>query len=268
MKTIQGLLTMFLIVLSYAAIVRAGTGGNNERSSSKLSANGTIETSTITYVSGGDTVSAYLAIPEGEGKFPALIVIHEWWGLTPWMKSNADEFAKKGYVALAVDLYRGKSATDPKGAMDLVRSLPRERAITDLKAAFNYLSNLKNVDNKKIGSIGWCFGGGYSFQTALNVPQLKMCIINYGTVSSDENLLKNIHCPVLCIHGNEDKAISPDSIKAFDIAAKKVGLDVDVEFFPGVGHAFMNPDNPTYKKEIVDTAWKDIYTFLDKNLKT
>jgi len=228
---------------------------------------GDIETSTVTYVSGTDTVSAYLAVPKSEGKHPALIVIHEWWGLTPWMKSNADSFAKKGYAALAIDLFRGKSTSDPKEAMEMVKSLSKDRAIVDLKTAFDYLSNLPNVDNQKIGSIGWCFGGGYSFQAAINIPRLKMCIINYGTVSSDENVIKNIHCPVLCIHGDEDKAISPDSIKAFDKAAKSIGLNVDVEFFPGMGHAFMNPGNPGYKKETVDEAWKDIYAFMDKNLK-
>ena len=87
------------------------------------------------------------------------------------MKSNADSFAKKGYAALAIDLYRGKSTSDPKKAMDLVKNFSKERAIIDLKAAYNYLSGLSNV-NRKIGSIGWCFGGGYSFQAALNIPQL------------------------------------------------------------------------------------------------
>jgi len=255
-----------LLFMIYLFAINMEAAPNKE--TKQKQGDGSIETSTVTYVSGTDTVSAYLAIPEGEGKFPALIVIHEWWGLTPWMKNNAEEFAKKGYVALAIDLFRGSVATDPQGAMNQVKSLPKERAITDLKAAYDYLSNLKNVDNQKIGSIGWCFGGGFSFQTALNIPQLKMCIINYGSVSSDENLIKNIHCPVLVIHGDADKAISPDSIKAFDKAAKDVGLNVDVEFFPGMGHAFMNPGNPSYKKEIVDEAWKDIYTFMDKNLKT
>ncbi|MDR3625242.1 MAG: dienelactone hydrolase family protein [Ignavibacteriaceae bacterium] len=252
----------FFIVLSiifYAGITMAGNISKQD--------DNYIETSTVTYVSGTDTVSAYLAVPKGEGKYPALIVIHEWWGLTPWMKSNADSFAKKGYIALAVDLYRGKSTSDPKEAMELVKNFSKDRAIVDLKAAYDYLSNLQNVDNQKIGSIGWCFGGGYSFQAALNIPQLKMCIINYGTVSSDEDVIRNIHCPVLCIHGDEDKAIPPDSIKAFDKAAKSIGLNVDVEFFPGMGHAFMNPGNSGYKQEIVDMAWKDIYEFLDKNLK-
>jgi carboxymethylenebutenolidase len=257
------LLIMYSSIVNVAIAAKEIAGGSKERQEED-----SIETSTVWYVSGTDSVGAYLAVPKGEGKFPALIVIHEWWGLTPWMKGNADSFAKKGYIALAIDLYRGKSTSDPKEAMDLVKNLPKERAITDLKSAYNYLSNLTSVDTQKIGSIGWCFGGGYSFQAALNIPQLTMCIVNYGTLSSDENLIKNIHCPVLCIFGEEDKAIPPADVKAFDKAAKNVGLKVDIKFFPGVGHAFMNPGNTAgYKKETADSAWEDIYTFLDKNLK-
>ena len=227
-----------------------------------------IKTMTVKYLSGNDTVSAYLAVPDVKGKLPALIVIHEWWGLTPWMKTNTENFAKRGYVALAIDLFRGKVTNDPNEAMQLVKSLPKERAITDLKSAYDYLLKMPGVDTKRIGSIGWCFGGGYSFQAALNLTDLKTCVINYGSLSSDENVIKNIHCPVLCNYGDEDKAIPPSEVKAFDAAAKKVGLNVKVNFFPGVGHAFMNPGNKAgYKKEIADEAWKDIYAFLDKTLK-
>ena len=227
-----------------------------------------VKTTTVKYLSGSDTVSAYLAVPEGKGKFPALIVIHEWWGLTPWMKGNAETFAKKGYVALAIDLYHGKVTSDPKVAGELAQSLPMERAITDLKSAFAYLKNLHDVNTKKIGSIGWCFGGGFSFQAALNLPELKTCVVNYGKLSSDENQIKNIHCPILCVFGNEDKAFPPSTVYEFDKAAKAVGLNVEVKFYPGVGHAFMNPGNKIgYKKEVADSAWKDIYAFLAKTLK-
>lgn len=227
-----------------------------------------IETSTVKYLSGSDTVSAYLAVPKGKGKFPALIVIHEWWGLTPWMKGNTENFAKKGYVALAIDLYHGKVTSDPKVAGELAQSLPVERAVTDLKSAYAYLKNLPEVNTKKIGSIGWCFGGGFSFQSALNLPDLKTCVVNYGALSSDENQIKNIHCPILCVFGNEDKAFPPATVNAFDKAAKAAGLNVEVKFYPGVGHAFMNPGNKMgYKKETADAAWKEIYAFLDKTLK-
>ena len=236
----------------------------NEKSGQK---NYSVKTMTVKYLSGKDTVSGYLAVPQGKGKFPALIVVHEWWGLTPWMKSNAENFAKKGYIALAVDLYRGKVTSDPKVAVELTKSLPQERAVEDLKAAYNYLNGMKQVNKKKIGSIGWCFGGGYSFQCALNLPQLTSCVICYGSLSGDQKVLKTIHCPILGIYGNQDKVFSPDYVKVFENAADSAGLSIDVKSFDGMGHAFMNPQNKAgYNKAKADAAWKDIYAFLDKTL--
>ena len=131
------------------------------------------------------------------GTFPGLIVIHEWWGLTDWVKNNAASFADDGYAALAIDLYRGKSTSNPKEAAELSGNVPQERAITDLKAAYNYLQNLPNVDSEKVGSIGWCMGGGYSLLAALNIPTLDACIIAYGRLTDDINEIKKINCPCI-----------------------------------------------------------------------
>lgn len=222
----------------------------------------------VTYISGKDTVSGFLAMPEGGGKHPALIVIHEWWGLLPWVEHNAEEFARNGYVALAIDLYRGESTTDPKVAGKLAGSVPKDRAVTDLKSAFEYLKNMKNVDSSKIGSIGWCMGGSYSFVAALTLPQLAEVTVCYGNLSSDPKEVEKIKAPVLCIFGKEDKVYTPESVKGFEAAAKKEGKSVEVHMYPGVGHAFMNPNNKGgYSKEQADKAWKVIYTFLGKNLK-
>jgi len=87
---------------------------------------------TVQYISGSDTVSGYLVAPEGKGPFPALIIIHEWWGLNDWVKQNANRFAENGYIALAVDLYRGRSAASPDEAHELMRGLPEDRAVSDL----------------------------------------------------------------------------------------------------------------------------------------
>jgi carboxymethylenebutenolidase len=227
-----------------------------------------IKTKTVHYVSGKDTVTAYLAEPAGQGKFPALIVIHEWWGLTPWIKGNADSFAKKGYIALAIDLYRGKVTNDPKVASELSRALPEDRAITDVKTAFDYLSRMPNVEKKKIGSIGWCFGGGFSLDAALNISSLAACSVNYGELVTEEKSLKKINCPVLEISGNKDVVVTPQSVSKFASAAKSAGKNVRTKIFSGVGHAFMNPANTKgYNKATADSAWEMIYAFLDKNLK-
>ena len=127
---------------------------------------------TVTYMSGKDTVFAYLCVPDGKGPFPAVMVIHEWWGLTPWVKGGAERLAAEGYVTLAIDLYRGNVAETADDAHQLMRGVPEDRAARDLKSAFEYLRGRTDVAAKKIGSLGWCMGGGYSLQAAVAIPEL------------------------------------------------------------------------------------------------
>src|SRR5690348_3712482 len=120
----------------------------------------------VSYKSGEETVNATMYTPQGKGPFPALIVIHEWWGLNDWVKEQASKLADQGYATLAVDLYCGKVATTAEEAHEIMRGVPDDRAARDLQAAVAYLASQQNVDKSKIGSIGWCMGGGYSLQTA------------------------------------------------------------------------------------------------------
>ncbi len=138
----------------------------------------------VTYKSGDETVKGILYTPEGKGPFPAIIVIHEWWGLNDWVKEQASKLADQGYIALAVDLYHGKVATTREEAHELSRA-PSDRVKRDLHATFGYLQSQPNVKKDRIGAIGWCWGGGYSLQVALQEPQLAADVINYGDVSAD-----------------------------------------------------------------------------------
>jgi len=227
-----------------------------------------IRTSIVSYVSGSDTVSAYLAEPAGGGKHPALIVIHEWWGLTDWIKQNARDFAGKGYVAMAIDLYRGALASTSQNAYRLMVSVPKERGISDLEAAFNYLSSMKDVDPTKIGVIGWCMGGSYSFEAATSLPKLAACVIDYGDVDTSSTVVERIKCPVLCNFAELDKTYTPQMGKAFSEAMENHGKKIEFHVYPNVNHAFMNPNNPSVFNEAqAAEAWKIIFAFLDKNLK-
>src|ERR1700730_14408619 len=116
----------------------------------------------VSYKSGDETVQAVLYTPPGKGPFPAIIVIHEWWGLNDWIKDQASKLSDQGYEALAIDLYRGKVATTPDMAHDLMRGVPEDRAARDLHAAFEFLKSQSNVKKDRLASIGWCMGGGYS----------------------------------------------------------------------------------------------------------
>lgn len=223
---------------------------------------------TVVYKSGEDTVTAYLAMPEGDGPFPSLIVIHEWWGLNDWVKQCADELARRGYAALAIDLYRGRFAASSDEAHELMRGLPEDRAVRDLKAAFAYLNGDPKISKLQIGSIGWCMGGGYSLAAALSIEELRAAVICYGRLVTEADQIKRISCPVLGIFGEADRGIPSASAVAFERAAQNLDKDVRIRIFPKVGHAFMNPNNKDgYDEHAASDAWKKIYAFLDSKLK-
>jgi carboxymethylenebutenolidase len=227
-----------------------------------------ISTHSVRYVSGEDTVTAYLAMPDGEGPFPALIVIHEWWGLSDWIKQNADEFARHGYVALAVDLYRGRLASSQDEAHELMRGLPEDRAAKDLKSAFAYLQENPNVMKDRIGSIGWCMGGGYSLVAALNISDLAASVVCYGRLVSERDDIAKISCPILGLFGEKDRGIPAVSTKAFERTAQSLDKNVRITVYPTVGHGFMNPNNKNgYDEKSANDAWQKIYSFFDSKVK-
>jgi carboxymethylenebutenolidase len=225
------------------------------------------KTETVSYKSGAETVSSFLALPESGGKHAAIIVIHEWWGLNDWVKEQAQKYAGQGYVALAVDLYRGQVATTPDDAHILMRGLPDDRGLRDLEAAFAYLSSRPDVDAKKIGAIGWCMGGGWSIKLAEDQPKLAAFVVNYGPLPTDPAVMAKIQAPMLGNFGAEDKGIPPDSVRAFESAMKAAGKTVDIKIYDGAGHAFQNPNNKAgYRPEATANADKRIDTFLQRCL--
>jgi carboxymethylenebutenolidase len=222
----------------------------------------------VSYKSGGDTVAGILYSPDGKGPFPAIVVIHEWWGLNDWVKEQASKLSDQGYVTLAVDLYRGKVAENSDMAHELMRGLSEDRAGRDLRAAVSFLREQPSVRKDRIGSIGWCMGGGYSLQTALEVPDLAATVINYGHLVTEPESLNKIHAPILGLFGGKDQGITPEDVAKFEAALKKLGRKIDVKIYPDAGHAFENPNNKTgYRADDAADAWKLTVGFLDANLK-
>jgi len=225
-------------------------------------------TETVTFPSSTGTVSGFLAAPEKPGRYPGLVVIHEWWGLTDWVKEQAQRLAAQGYVALAVDLYRGKVAADPGEAHELMRGLPQDRVVADLKGAFAYLATRKDVDHDRIGSVGWCMGGGYSLQLAIHEPRLAACIVNYGALPTDPTDIGQIFAPVLGNFGADDRGITPADVRAFEKTMKTMNRWVDLKIYDGAGHAFENPGNKDgYRPEAAADAWTREIAFLNQKLK-
>lgn len=223
----------------------------------------------VHYRSGGDTVSAWLYRPEGDSARPGVVVIHEWWGLHDWVKESAQRIARRGYVSLAIDLYRGHVATSAEEAHELMRGVPEDRASRDLQAAVVYLRSRNEVDGKRIGSVGWCMGGGYSLETALVVPDLAACVICYGRLVSEDSTIQKIGAPVYGIFGSEDRGIPKADVSAFQSRARALGKTVTMDVYEGVGHAFMNPGNQGgYNQAASARAWESILAFLDTSLKS
>jgi carboxymethylenebutenolidase len=231
------------------------------------------KTMDITFKSGDEEIKGFLAVPEGKGPFPGVVVIQEWWGLTDWIKDNAKRLADQGYVALAPDLYRGKVADDPMMAMQLMRALPPDRAVRDLKAAADELAKRDGVDKDHLGSIGWCMGGGYSLQLALNDPHIKACAMCYGRVVTDPDKLKSLNAVVLGIFGAEDKGIPPKDVHQFEVALQQAGKKAEAIREYEAGHGFMRPKNPggkpnpEYRADAAKSAWEEIDRFFAKELK-
>jgi carboxymethylenebutenolidase len=222
----------------------------------------------VNYQSGNETVSGMRYLPQGNGPFPALVVIHEWWGLNDWVKEQASKLADQGYAALAIDLYRGKVATTPDDAHELSRGVPQDRAIQDLLAATSFLRAQKNVDPARVGTIGWCMGGGYAFDLAVNDPKLKAAVINYGHLASTPETVKKINAAVLGIFGGQDKGIPVSSVREFETLMRQQGKKVEIVIFPNAGHAFENPNNKAgYRAEDAQKAWQKTNEFLGQNLK-
>jgi len=251
---------------SIPTIMTISSVSNNINTSSNIQ---TIQNKTVNYY---DSASGYLVYPvlnpnNNTQKLPAVVMIHEWWGLNDNIKDMANMLAKEGYVVLAVDLY-GEVATDPGRAMELsssVRNNPEE-AVANMQGAVNYLGSLENVNSSRIASLGWCFGGGQSLQLALNSEEhpLAATIIYYGNLVNDTESLSKIKWPVLGIFGDQDQSIPVDSVMQFEQALNEIGITNEIYIYPGVGHAFANPSGDNYAPKETADAWKKTLVFLEK----
>jgi carboxymethylenebutenolidase len=234
-------------------------------------ADAVVKTKEITFTSGKEEVKGFLAMPEGKGPFPGVVVIQEWWGLNPWMKDQAKRIASKGYVCLVPDLYRGKVATEMATARKLMQGMPVDRALRDLKAATDTLAGMAAVNKDKLGTIGWCLGGMLSLQTALADKRIDACVMCYGRVETDAKKLEPLNATVLGVFGKEDKGIPVKDVRRFGEALKTAGKKVEAIHEYNAGHGFMREkngpgENPEYRPGPTKEAWKEIDAFFAKTL--
>lgn len=222
----------------------------------------------VSFPSSHGSAHGLLYLPQGSGPHPALVVIHEWWGLNDWIKEQAAGYAKQGYVALAVDLYHGKVADNPETAHELMRGLPQDQGVRDLVAAVHYLESRKDVNRKEVGAVGWCMGGTYAALLAVQAPSLKAIAINYGALPTDKSELAKIHAPILGNFGGKDQGIPPEAVHTFESAMQALGKPVDAKIYPDAGHAFENPNNKAgYRAADAADAMQRINEFFADHLK-
>ncbi|HWE25433.1 MAG TPA: dienelactone hydrolase family protein [Myxococcales bacterium] len=211
----------------------------------------------------GEQANAYLARPQGNAK-GAILVVHEYWGLNDWVKSMADRLAKDGYLALAVDLYKGKVATDPKEAQTLMANKDQQWGTAVEVAGLKWLKS--NAAGAKVATIGWCMGGGESLNASLADPNdVNATVIYYGLPVTDVDKLKTLQGPVLGIWANQDGWITPDKVKAFDQALTQAGVKHEFHAYDA-NHAFANPSGGRYNGPAAKDAWQKTEAFLKKNL--
>ena len=216
---------------------------------------------------GRDSIRAYVAYPERKTKAPAVIVIHEIFGLTDWEPKVADRLAKEGFVAILPDLLSSKhriTPADPDSGRKLVGQLEAERVTADLDAVYAYVNGLPAVAKDQIGTIGFCWGGAQSFRYATNNPKLRAAVVAYGS-APDTADLKKIHAPVLGIYGENDERINAD-LPLVSAAMQSAGKTFTSEVYPGTGHGFLKPGRQGYDTPEREKAWARILEFFRARL--
>ncbi|WP_437732001.1 dienelactone hydrolase family protein [Sorangium sp. So ce1335] len=210
---------------------------------------------------------AYLSLPkDAKPPIPAVVVIHEWWGLNEHIKHWTDRLAEDGYAALAVDLYGGKVATTPDDAMTAMKAVDEAKGMETVRAAHRFLTTDARISAPRTGSIGWCFGGAWSLKLAMNEPELDAAVIYYGRLVTDPAKLKAIKAPVLGVFGNQDKGIPPEVVNEFDKALHEAGVEHEVLRYDA-DHAFANPSGERYDTKAAADAWEKVRRFLAAKLK-
>ncbi len=241
-------------------------GSNNFRPGYQELQRENVMSEMVTLSSNGVAVSGYLSQPSGL-KGPGVVVIQEWWGLVPHIKSIVDRFAQSGFIALAPDLYHGKAAKSPNEAEKLMMALNIDKAEKDLSAAIAYLKEHPGNSTGKVGVIGFCMGGALSLYAASKNPDVDACVVFYGGHPKVNPDLPSLTAPVLGIYAQNDGFVTPAVVKELEQRMQKLGKSFEPHIYPGTEHGFFNDDRPgIYNKAAAEDAWKRTLDFFRTHL--
>ncbi|MGI8854557.1 MAG: dienelactone hydrolase family protein [Thermomicrobiales bacterium] len=216
-----------------------------------------IRTEDVSFASNGDTAHGYLARPAGDGLFPALVVIQEWWGLDAHIKDLAERFAGEGFVALAPDFYHGQVVTEPDDARKLVMALNGPIALREIGGALGYLGDLPEVEPKSVGVIGFCAGGRLALAAAATGDERIGAVAAFygGGVQPTPEFVGGIKAPVLAVYGEDDAGIPPEQYNGLEAEMDRQEKTFAMVVYPGAGHAFLNDTRPGYNASAAADAW-------------
>lgn len=217
----------------------------------------------IEFPAGAGTASGYLATPAG-GSGPATIVLQEWWGLDEHIRSVCDRLAAEGFFALAPDLFRGETTTQPSEAEQKTMALSMDQAERDMCGAADFLASQPGVEGAGVGSVGFCLGGGLSLWAAASCPRIAAAVTYYYVMPHGKPDFSKIKGPVLGHFGTDDEFISHDEAKALESELRDAGVEVTFHYYEGAGHAFFNDTDRlgTHDPEIAQTSWEQTLSFL------
>lgn len=216
---------------------------------------------------GGDSIRAYVAYPERRGKAPAIIVIHEIYGLTAWEPTVADDYARKGYVAIVPDLLSSRFGITPAtedSARKLVATLTPAGVVGDLDATYSYVQKLPATNGDRIGAIGFCWGGGTVWRYASANPNLKAAVVCYGPLA-DTAMLRTVRAPVLGVYGENDGRVN-NSLPEIARLMASMNKSFAADSYPGTGHGFLKPGRRGHGTPAAAEAQRDIDAFFARHL--
>ena len=220
----------------------------------------------VEFSSNGSTASGYLSKPES-GKGPGVIVIQEWWGLVDHIKDVADRFAREGFVALAPDLYHGKTARSPDEAGKLFMALNIDRAEKDLRGAIKFVLSQKETVTEKVGTVGFCMGGQLSLYAACANANVGACVNFYGIHPNVHPNIAGLQAPVLGFFAEKDGSVTPEAARKLEAQLKGAGKQTEFHIYPGVSHAFFNDTRAeVYNKAYAEESWERMLKFLREYL--
>lgn len=255
-KWLIGFVVGAIVVLVASVIIDRGLGANR------------LDALTNTVITNGNepAVRAYVARPSGEGPFPVVIMIHEWWGLKSEIVGKADALAQDGYIVVAPDVFRGNTTSWIPSAIWQVVNTPTDQVDGDLDAVMRWIQTQPDADAQRVAIMGFCFGGGTSIRYGVNTADIKATVVFYGSVIQDPALLKNLNGPVLGIFGGADTMIPVSEVQGFEEGLKAAGIPHEITIYEGEPHAFVTSVEAIAQGGNQLKAWNQLRAFLRQTL--